>query len=60
MIGIQNPSSTDRKSGIQELESRIHGVESRIQDYLGFLYMGRKRFAYIYKLVIKLKEKTDH
>ena len=31
-----------KKSGIQYLESEIHGVESRIQDCLGFLYMGRK------------------
>ena len=29
------------KSGIQYLESRIHEVESRIEDYLGFPYMGR-------------------
>ena len=27
---IRNPSSTDKKSGIQHLESGIHGVESRI------------------------------
>ena len=40
MIGIQNPSSTDKESKIQYLESGIHGMESRIQDCLGFLYMG--------------------
>ena len=40
MIGIWNPSSTDKESKIQYLESGIHGVESRIQDCLGFLYMG--------------------
>ena len=27
---IRNPSSTDKQSGIQYLESRIHRVESRI------------------------------
>ena len=32
MSGIQNPSSTDKIPGIQLLESRIHGVDSRIQD----------------------------
>ena len=32
-IGIRNPSSTDKESGIQYLESRI-------QDCLGFLYKG--------------------
>ena len=30
-----------KKSGIQYLESGIHGVESRIYDCLGFPYMGR-------------------
>ena len=36
-IGIQNPSSTAlTKTRIQYLESGIHGVESRIQDCLGF------------------------
>ena len=39
--GIQNPSSTDKKSRTQYLECRIHGVESRIQDYLGFPYVVR-------------------
>jgi len=38
--GVQNPSSTE-KNGIKYLESGIHGVESRIQDCLGFPYMGR-------------------
>ena len=40
MIGIRNPSSTNKESKIQYQESGIHGVESRIQDCLGFLYMG--------------------
>ena len=31
-IGIRNLSSVDNESGIQYLESGIHGVESRIQD----------------------------
>ena len=35
-IGIQNPSSTDKESDIQDQESRI-------QDCLGFCYMGRKK-----------------
>ena len=36
-----NPESTELKSGIQQLESGIHSVESRIQDCHGFPYMGR-------------------
>ena len=42
-IGILNPSSTEKdlESGNWNPESRIHDVESRIQDCLGFLYMGR-------------------
>ena len=43
MIGIRNPSSADKESEIQSLESGIHGVESRIQDCLGFLYMKQTR-----------------
>ena len=39
-IGIQNPSSTDKDSRIQYLESGIQDVESRIQDCLGFPYKG--------------------
>ena len=40
----RNPKSKFRwqKSGIQYLKSGIHGLESRIRDCLGFLYMGRK------------------
>ena len=34
-IGIRNPSSTNKESGIQYVESRIHSVESRIKDFLG-------------------------
>ena len=40
-IKIRNPSSTDKETGFQYLESKIHGVESRIQNCLGFLSMGR-------------------
>jgi len=32
MIGIPNPSSTDKEFGRPCLESGIHGVESRIQN----------------------------
>ena len=39
-IGIQNPRSTN-KDWNQNLESRIYGAESGIQDCLGFHYMGR-------------------
>ena len=35
-IGIRNPRSTEKESGY--LESGIHGVESRIQECLGFPY----------------------
>ena len=44
-IGIRNPRSSDKESGIQYLKSRIHGVESRIQDFLGFPFIGRKIFV---------------
>ena len=39
MSGIQHPSSTDKESTIQYLESGIHGVESRIQDCLEFFWI---------------------
>ena len=38
-IEIPNPSSIDRKLGIQYLESGIHIVESRIQDSLGLPHL---------------------
>ena len=38
-----DPSSTDKEFEIQNLESEIHGVESRIQNCLGLPYMGRRR-----------------
>ena len=44
-IGIRNPRLSDKESGIQYLESRIHGLESRIQDFLGFPFIGRKIFV---------------
>ena len=37
-IGVQNPSPP-AETGIQCVESGIHGVESGMQDNLGFLYM---------------------
>ena len=41
-IGIRNPSSTDYTNmELQNQEFRIHGVDSRIQDCLGFPYLGR-------------------
>ena len=49
-IGIWDPGSTDKESRIQYLESGIHGVESRIQDGLGFLYMWRRIKCYDWKL----------
>ena len=36
-----NPESTELESRIQYSESGIHRVESRIQDFPGFPYMGR-------------------
>ena len=39
--GIRDPCSTDRESGIQYPESGIQCVGSRIQECLGFPYMGR-------------------
>ena len=50
MIGSHNPSFTDKdwnpvpstsSPGLQFLESGIRDVESRIQDCLGFSFMGR-------------------
>jgi len=40
-IEIRNPSSTDKKSGVQYLESGIHGVESGIEDCLVLFYTRR-------------------
>lgn len=40
-IGMRNPSSRGQESQIQHLESGIHGVEYKIQDYLRFLSMER-------------------
>ena len=37
--GIPPTIGIRTKTVIQNLESRIHGVESRIQDCLGFLYV---------------------
>ena len=42
LIPLRIESSTIKESGIQYQESRIHGVEFRIQDYLEFPYMGDK------------------
>ena len=41
--GNEVAGSTDKESAIQYQESGIHSVESRIQDCLGFPYMGRLR-----------------
>ena len=41
MIGIQNPSFTDKKSGIQYLESGIHSMVSRIQEFSIPLHAGK-------------------
>ena len=37
MIEIQNPSSTEKKTGIQQVEPRILAMEYRIQDCLGWI-----------------------
>ena len=41
-IGFWNQRSTDKKSGIQYLESGIHSVESRVRDSIWFSYMGQQ------------------
>ena len=48
MIGIWNPSSTDKESGIQCLESRIHSTEYRNQDKSSIPFHGviQKWFFY--------------
>ena len=46
-VGIQNPSSTDKESGIQYLKSGMLSVESRIQIVLDYLnYNGAKKVSY--------------
>ena len=40
-VEIWNSIFTDKKSGIFFVKSRIHYVESRIQDCLGFPYTGQ-------------------
>ena len=51
-VGILDPSSTDRKSRIQYMESGIHRVESRIQDCLDCglyeLYYGLLPYSWIF------------
>ena len=47
-VAIRNPSSTDKESEIQYLKSRIHDMESRIQDRLAFPYM---RFCQMTKVL---------
>ena len=49
-IGIRNPNSINKESRIQYLESGICGVESRIQDCLGFSYMGRLVSLKVYRI----------
>ena len=39
-IGVWNPCSSNKNSGIQYLQSGIHRVEFRTQDFLGFPYIG--------------------
>ena len=46
-MGIQNPSSTDKESGIQYLKSGMLSVESRTQIVLDYLnYNGAKKVSY--------------
>ena len=46
-MGIQNPSSTDKESGIQYLKSGMLSVESRIQIVLDYFnYNGAKKVCY--------------
>ena len=49
-VRIRNPSSTEK-----DLESAIHGVESRIQHCIGFLYTGRC----LVKRITTKRGKTD-
>ena len=46
-MGIQNPSSTDKESGIRYLKSGMLSVESRIQIVLDYLnYNGAIKVSY--------------
>ena len=46
-MGIQNPSSTDKESGIQYLKSGMLSVESRTQIVLDYLnYNEAKKVSY--------------
>ena len=44
-IGVRNPSSTDKESGIQYLESSIHNMESTNEDFLGLPSLYETRTA---------------
>ena len=58
MIWIRTATSTEKESQIHYLESRIRGVESRIQDCHGFSYMKRNltliydKRAHLRKIVV--------
>ena len=58
MIWIRTATSTEKESQIHYLESRIRGVESRIQDCHGFSYMKRNlsliydKRAHLWKIVV--------
>ena len=57
-IRIQNPSSTDKETRIQYLESGIDSVESRIQDCLRFRYMGQCLCWGQKPILVRFKMKT--
>ena len=53
-----NSESTELESGIQYPESRIHSLESRIQDCHGFPYMGRCSRNETLQEIIAFKDKV--
>ena len=54
IMGIQNPRSTDKDWKSPVFKLWFHGMESRIQDCLGFLYMGRCFSRYVTLICVAL------
>ena len=50
-IGIRNPSSTDKESGIQYVESRIHSVNPESKTFLDYLIWGEMSKTFIMRRV---------
>ena len=65
-IGIRNPSSTEKGSGLHYLESGIHGLESRIQNFSDSFTWGKVvdlSFTFFYSrqetIILVFREKEN-